>query len=355
MTTNTSERRWHRGFWSLIVTQFQGAFSDNALKTVVTFFGLSLALPAFWHRSLVPIATGVLSLPFILFSMAGGFFADRYSKRTVTIGVKVFEIAIMSFATGAFLTRNLWMGMTAIFLMGTHSAIFGPSKYGSLPELLPEKQLSWGNGILELGTFLAIILGAAAGGYLFDWFRWQLARVGFILIALAVLGLITSLGITRVPAAVPTQKFKGNFLGDLFSQIRLMRQDRVLWLACLGNIYFSFVGQLVFQGVFDLGDRMHLTERSTSLLVVACTRHRRGQLCGRLFFRRKNRVWPRPARRAWFDGLQFRSRAAQPNVPLPLAAAWRARVLRRLLHRADLRATAAPSQQGTTGGRACRQ
>jgi acyl-[acyl-carrier-protein]-phospholipid O-acyltransferase/long-chain-fatty-acid--[acyl-carrier-protein] ligase len=67
VTTNTPERPWQRGFWSLIVTQFQGAFSDNALKTVVTFFGLSLALPPFWHKSLLPIATGVFSLPFILF------------------------------------------------------------------------------------------------------------------------------------------------------------------------------------------------------------------------------------------------------------------------------------------------
>jgi len=90
-----------------------------------------------------------------------------------------------------------------------------------------------------------------------------------ILIALALVGLITSLGITRVPAAAPTQKFKPNFLGDLFSQIQLMRQDRVLWLACLGNIYFSFVGQLVFQGVFDLGDRLRIGEQNTSLLVVA--------------------------------------------------------------------------------------
>ena len=81
--------------------------------------------------------------------------------------------------------------------------------------------------------------------------------------------MITSLGITRVPAAAPTQKFRANFLGDLFSQIQLMRQDRVLWLACLGNIYFSFVGQLVFQGVFDLGDRMRIGEQNTSLLVVA--------------------------------------------------------------------------------------
>jgi acyl-[acyl-carrier-protein]-phospholipid O-acyltransferase/long-chain-fatty-acid--[acyl-carrier-protein] ligase len=175
----------------------------------------------------------------------------------------------MSFAATAFFMGNLWMGITAVFLMGLHSAIFGPSKYGLLPELLPDKLLSWGNGILELGTFLAIISGAAAGGFLYGTFKWQLGWTGFILVGLAAVGLSTSLGITRVPAADPTRRYNANSLGDLLSQIRLMRGDRVLWLACLGNIYFSFVGQLVFQGVFDLGDRMHLGELNTSLLVVA--------------------------------------------------------------------------------------
>jgi acyl-[acyl-carrier-protein]-phospholipid O-acyltransferase/long-chain-fatty-acid--[acyl-carrier-protein] ligase len=269
VTTSTSEQPWRRGFWSLIVTQFQGAFSDNALKTVVTFFGLSLALPPLWHKALVPLITAVFSLPFILFSMTGGFLADRHSKRSVTIGVKVLEMAIMSFAAAAFFMRNLWMGIIAVFLMGLHSAIFGPSKYGLLPELLPEKQLSWGNGILELGTFLAIISGAAAGGFLYGTFKWQLGWTGFILVGLAAVGLSTSQGITRVPAADPTRRYNANFLGDLLAQTRLMRRDRVLWLACLGNIYFSFVGQLVFQGVFDLGDRLQIGEQNTSLLVVA--------------------------------------------------------------------------------------
>ncbi len=201
--------------------------------------------------------------------MAGGFLADRYSKRAVTIGVKVFEIAIMSFATAAFVFQSLPLGIMAIFFMGTHSAFFGPSKYGLLPELLMERRLSWGNGILELGTFLAIISGAAAGGFLYATFKWQLGWTGLMLVGLAVLGLFTSLGITRVPPADPARKFRWNFLGDLGAQVRFIRQDRVLWLACLGNIYFSFVGQLVFQGVFDLGDRMRIGEQYTSLLVVA--------------------------------------------------------------------------------------
>src|SRR5271170_3264884 len=95
-------RNWQSGFWSLIVTQFEGAFNDNALKTLVTFIGLNMALPENQHKALVPVATALFSLPFILFSMTGGFFADRFSKRTVTIAVKTLEIGIMALATASF-------------------------------------------------------------------------------------------------------------------------------------------------------------------------------------------------------------------------------------------------------------
>jgi acyl-[acyl-carrier-protein]-phospholipid O-acyltransferase/long-chain-fatty-acid--[acyl-carrier-protein] ligase len=242
-----------RGFWSLIITQFEGAFNDNALKTLVTFIGLSMALSAGMHKSLISLTTALFALPFILLSMAGGFLADHFSKRTVTVSVKVLEVLIMAIATAGFALKNLPLGLAAIFLMGVHSAIFGPSKYGLLPELLPEKRLSWGNGILELGTWLAIILGMMAGAELFAAFPGRQAWSGAILVGLALLGLAFSLGITRVPAADSTRQFRANFLSDLWAQTKVMRADRVLWLACLGNIYFSFIAVLVQQGVIDYG------------------------------------------------------------------------------------------------------
>jgi acyl-[acyl-carrier-protein]-phospholipid O-acyltransferase/long-chain-fatty-acid--[acyl-carrier-protein] ligase len=243
-----------RGFWSLIVTQFEGAFNDNALKTLVTFIGLNLALPVREHKLLLPLTTVLFSSPFIVFSMVGGFLADRCSKRSMTVAVKVLEIGIMCFATAGFFLRNLPMGLAAIFLMGLHSAFFGPSKYGLLPELLPEKQLSWGNGILELGTFVAVISGCGAGALLYRAFVGCQAWSGAVLVLLAVAGFLFSLGITRVPAADPQRKFRANFVGDLWRQIQVMRSDRVLWLACLGNIYFSFIGILLQQGVIDYGE-----------------------------------------------------------------------------------------------------
>ncbi|HLH55305.1 MAG TPA: MFS transporter, partial [Verrucomicrobiae bacterium] len=192
-----------RGFWSLIVTQFEGAFNDNALKALVTFFGLDLVLPDWEHRSLLPLTGALFSLPMVVFSMWGGFLADRCSKRTVTISIKILEVGIMCFATGGLVLKNLPMGLVAIFLMGTHSAIFSPSKYGLLPELLPERKLSWGNGILELGTFLAIIMGMAAGAGLYTWTKGaeMFGEAGVVLVVFAIIGLVFSFGISRVPAA----------------------------------------------------------------------------------------------------------------------------------------------------------
>ena len=270
MTTSTSDRPWRRGFWSLIVTQFQGAFSDNALKTLVTFIGLSVATSKGQRDAIVPVLGILFSMPFILFSMAGGYLADRFSKRTMTIGVKVFEIGVMLFALVALARNNLPMAMTAVCFMGIHSAFFGPSKYGLLPELLPEKRLSWGNGILELGTFMAIISGGAIGGWLFKLFEGRQAWSAVVFLVLASVGLACSLGISRVPAADPAKKFRANFLGDLFQQIQQIRRDRVLWLAVLGNVYFSFVGALVLQNAILFGtDTLQVGEIRTSYMQVA--------------------------------------------------------------------------------------
>ena len=261
---------WRRGFWALIVTQFQGAFSDNALKTLVTFIGLAAATTSRQRESVVPLLGILFSMPFILFSMAGGFLADRFSKRTVTIGVKLFEIVIMLFALAGLWMKNVPAAMAAVCGMGIHSAFFGPSKYGLLPELLPEKRLSWGNGILELGTFTAIITGGAVGGFLYETFKGRQQYSALVFLAFAVTGLICSLGITRVPAANPARQFRANFLGDLFAQIRLIRRDRVLWLAVLGNVYFSFVGALVLQNAILFGtDTLQVGELKTSYMQVA--------------------------------------------------------------------------------------
>jgi acyl-[acyl-carrier-protein]-phospholipid O-acyltransferase/long-chain-fatty-acid--[acyl-carrier-protein] ligase len=272
------QKQSQRGFWSLIVTQFQGAFSDNALKNLVVFLLVAgvharvkdpLAAQAESHR-IGELVGALFAIPFIVFSMYGGFLADRFSKRTITIGVKIFEVFVMLLATAGFALNSMTLLLTAVFLMGTHSAFFGPSKYGLMPELLPEKRLSWGNGILELGTFSAVILGTVAGALLAEHLRGRHFWSGVILVTLAGIGLATSLGITRVPPANPQKKFQPNFLSELFHQFGHIRRDRPLFLAVIGNTYFNFLGALLILNIFFYGlDVLHVTETRIGLLNTA--------------------------------------------------------------------------------------
>jgi acyl-[acyl-carrier-protein]-phospholipid O-acyltransferase/long-chain-fatty-acid--[acyl-carrier-protein] ligase len=272
-----------RGFWSLFVTQFQGAFSDNVLKNLVVFMIIGMNVSLAERHRIGELVGALFSLPFILFSMAGGFLADRHSKRTISISVKIFEVCVMSLAlagfiwqqhrldAGASLTlRTSWPLLACVFLMGVHSAFFGPSKYGLLPELLPEKKLSWGNGLLELGTFMAIILGTVAAAIMAKGFHGRQSLSGWILIGLALIGLVTSLGISRVPPADPARKFNPDFVGEVFRQLRAIRTDRPLVLAVIGNTYFSFLGALLLLNLFFYGaDVLHVDETKIGLLNVA--------------------------------------------------------------------------------------
>src|SRR5438045_9227772 len=178
VATTPGRRSWRRGFWALIATQFQGAFNDNGLKFFVIFLILGQN-PTTEQKDLGVFLIGNLfAIPFLLFSMTGGFLADRFSKRSVTIGTKIFEIAAMLFAILAFYQGNPYVAYAVILLARTSAAIFGPSKYGLLPELLPQELLSWGNGVLELTTFLAIIGGTVAGSFLAQRVHWSGANGG---------------------------------------------------------------------------------------------------------------------------------------------------------------------------------
>ncbi|MGA8367259.1 MAG: acyl-[ACP]--phospholipid O-acyltransferase [Candidatus Acidiferrales bacterium] len=240
-----SPRGWQRGFWSLIATQFQTAFNDNALKFLVIYIIVAMALPTATRDRLIPLVGALFALPFILFSMAGGFFADRYSKRSATIGTKALEFAVMAFAIVALYLHSLPMECASVFLISSEAALFGPSKYGLLPELLPEARLSWGNGIIEMGTFLASIAGTMAAGFLAVRYHGREGAAGLLLLACTCAGFVASLGISRVPAANPSRKFRWNPLGDFGAQMKIIRADRVLGWAVLGNTYLFFLAALL--------------------------------------------------------------------------------------------------------------
>ena len=263
-------KNWRMGFWSLIATQFQGAFNDNGLKFFVIFLILGTNPTDSEKDLLVFVIGNLFALPFLLFSMAGGYLADRYSKRSVAIGTKIFEICAMLFAMYAFTRGNPRMAFAVIFLASTQAAFFGPAKYGLLPELLPAKLLSWGNGILELTTFLAIIAGAVIGPVLAQAFHGREAIAGLIFGACSLFGLAASFFISRVPPADSTRKFRINIFADLKKQVQLVRPDRVLHLAIVGNTYFWFLGALLqFVIVFYGREVLHLDETHGGYLQAA--------------------------------------------------------------------------------------
>jgi acyl-[acyl-carrier-protein]-phospholipid O-acyltransferase / long-chain-fatty-acid--[acyl-carrier-protein] ligase len=267
----TERPNWQRGFWSLIVTQFQNAFNDNALKFLVIYIIVAMHFTENQRDFLVGVVvSGLFAIPFLLFSMTGGYFADRYSKRSVVIGTKLMEVAVMLFAIASFALHSLPMECASVFLISTQSALFGPSKYGLLPEILPEKQLSWGNGIIELGTFLGSIAAVMASGYLAQKFRGREVFAVLIYMGCTAVGLMTSLGITRVPAADPARKFRWNPLADIGEQLKFVKSDRVLSWAVLGNSYLWFLAALLQLTIVMFGKFVLLVdERQISYLQIA--------------------------------------------------------------------------------------
>lgn len=259
------------GFWALIAVQFQGAFSDNALKWLVSFLVLDSVLDKdrrdLWFVLVVPL---LFAVPFLLFSIPGGYFADKYSKRSVTLWTKIFEIFVMSIATFALAANRLDLAGIALFLACTQGAIFGPTKYGLLPELLPITKLSWGNGIIELGTLLAAITAALAGGFLAQTFHGHQVWSGIIFLALSVLGLLTSFGITPVPAADPARRFDWNVPAEFLHELRHMKSDSTLWTAVIANTFFWFLGSLLLLNiVLYATDILHANDTHSSYLLAA--------------------------------------------------------------------------------------
>ena len=195
--------------------------------------------------SWIPVIGAVFSVPFIVFSLAGGYLSDRYSKKMVAIGTKVAEVVIMVVATFALMQGDVVFIMAIIFLMSTQSAIFGPAKYGSLPELLPPEKLAWGNGVIGMGTNMAVILGMVAAGFVSSRFGADTAEAGVVLVGLAVVGLLFSFGITKVPSSNESKHFRINFAGELFRQVKRIYPDRPLFFAVLGEMFFFFVAAMI--------------------------------------------------------------------------------------------------------------
>jgi len=259
----------HPGFAPFFWTQFLGAFNDNFYKMVVTLVALNAGAGA--GSSYVDVIALLFILPSALFSGYAGHLADVYSKRAVLVAVKMFEIVVTVLALMAFLTTGVEFMLPIVFLMGLHVAFFSPAKYGILPEMLPDAQLSRGNGLLEMSTFVAIILGTSLSGPIYMAWKDRPVWIGAVLVFLAVLGTWMSLAIPKVPPASGTRTFRLNPFGEIWSGIKRLYPDRPLWLTVIGISYFWFVGALVLLDILFFGkellalDESHITLLGTFL------------------------------------------------------------------------------------------
>jgi len=232
------------GLQPFLWTQFLGAFNDNLFTIVVSMLAVHV-VAADQAGGEVSIVSAIFILPFLLFSGYAGQLADIYSKRTVLVVSKSLEIVAATLGLIAFAFGHLQLTYAVLFLIALQATFFSPAKYGILPEMLPERDLSRANGVLEMSTFVAIVVGTAVGGYLFDVLQAQLWVIGLLVVAVAVVGTLLSFRIPQVPAAAGLRPIDPNPWGEIAIGLKSLRRDRVLWLTVLGISYFWFLGSLL--------------------------------------------------------------------------------------------------------------
>jgi acyl-[acyl-carrier-protein]-phospholipid O-acyltransferase/long-chain-fatty-acid--[acyl-carrier-protein] ligase len=253
------------GFQSFLWTQFLGAFNDNVYKIVVSMLAVDAA--AHGGSGYLSLVGAVFILPFFLFSGYAGHLADVANKRSVLIVTKAFEILAMGLAFFALLSGRMEAMLAVLFLMALQATFFSPAKYGILPEMLPDKDLSRANGLLEMSTFLAIILGTSIGSFMFAAWKDRLDLISLVLFAVAVAGTIASLGIARVPSPDHRKPLVLNPWDEIGKGLARLYRDRVLWLTVVGISYFWFLGALLQLDLILLGkELMQLSDLRIGIL-----------------------------------------------------------------------------------------
>lgn len=251
-------------------TQFLGALNDNILRLMMVFFVIGLKGPAEAGAAAAK-AGAVFVLPFLLFSSFAGVLADRISKQRIIVTVKAVEV-IVTIAGTAFFFAGSETGLYAIlFMMGSHSALFAPSKYGIIPELVEKERLSYANGLVESFCYLAIILGTVAASLLSELTGPNYAVASLFCVGIALMGLMTSTKIERTPAAGTKTGFSFLFTKEIWKNVKYVAEDGDLLLAVLGSAYFMVLAAFTQINLIPYGmQALHLTqERSGYLFLVA--------------------------------------------------------------------------------------
>ena len=258
-----------RSFRALIGTQFLGAFNDNAFKQLVLLLIFSSVAWVGEHPYAKDygqaLPSALFSLPFVLFGALTGSLADRTSKTRVIRGANLMEVCVMALALSAFLAQSYPLLLACVFLMGTQSSIFGPSKYGVIPELVEEKDISRANALIQVTTFLAIIFGVVLGGELLERFKGSLAIPGFTYVGFAICGWLLSLQIMKTPAANPTKRINWNVFSEVRNHWGAVSGDKVLVLSVWASSLFYLIAACLMLVVNTYGNWLGMNEGDIAL------------------------------------------------------------------------------------------
>ena len=230
-----------RSFYFLNATQFLGALNDNVFKLLVIYLLINLKGPSA-ANSILSLAGAIFVIPFLLFSSGAGVVADRISKRTIIVFTKAFEVCIMLFGMLAISLRWEVGVYTALFLMATQSAIFGPSKYGIIPELVETKMVSKANGSLTSFTYLAIILGTFLASFLTDISGKNFVLEASVCVLIAGIGLMASFGINRTTPQNSSKKVNPVFLYEIYQTLKFSWKIPHPLPMIYGSSFFLFIG-----------------------------------------------------------------------------------------------------------------
>lgn len=233
-----------RRFLPFFVTQALGALNDNLFKQSL-ILAILYKLNIEGDRGIwVNLCALLFIVPFFLFSALAGQFGEKYAKDRLIRLIKLGEIAIMVVAAIGFAFDHLALMLVALFAMGTHSALFGPVKYSILPQTLQPEELVGGNGLVEMGTFLAILAGTIGAGIMLSSGNYTVI-VSLVIIAVAVLGYLASRAIPSAPADTPQLRLNWNIFSESWATLRLgLNQTPAVSRSVVGNSWFWFVGAI---------------------------------------------------------------------------------------------------------------
>ena len=236
-----------RRFWPLFWTQFFGAFNDNVFKNalVILITFKSYSLMDLGNDQMVALCGGIFIFPFFLFSAFAGQIADKWPKNKLIYYIKIWEVIVMALGSVGFFLNSLPLLLVSLFLMGLQSTFFGPIKYSILPELTEEKELVEGNSLIEMGTFLAILLGTILGGLLIGIEGKGPHIVSIVVLCLAGIGVMFATKVQDLKPSNADLKIEYGLIKPTWNILKICRKYKGVWNSILAISWFWFLGAAI--------------------------------------------------------------------------------------------------------------